>query len=118
MQQDIGVQTRALLLLFHLGNLFCPQPCRYDLETGEPSVFAKELNKGRAAGHPPCMYCLFFTYASNDSFPYSGSGSLLALPGVSLTAPTRSVAGKGPDYLYHGAKRLPGQPWSQVKHIR
>ena len=44
----------------------------------------------------------------------AGADALLSMPGVSLYAPVRTVAGKGPDYLYHGAKRAPGQPWSQV----
>ena len=55
------------------------------------------------------------TPAPPPSYTHAGSGSLLAMPGVSLTAPARSGSAKGPDYLYHGAKRLPGQPWSQVQ---
>ncbi|KAG1680939.1 hypothetical protein FOA52_009898 [Chlamydomonas sp. UWO 241] len=61
----------------------------YDLENGEPSVFAHELGgkggKARAFG-----------------------------PGVSLTPPART-SGKGPDYLYQGARRAPGQAWSAVQ---
>ncbi|GAX78544.1 hypothetical protein CEUSTIGMA_g5984.t1 [Chlamydomonas eustigma] len=63
----------------------------YDLETGEPSVFDKELKKGDDA--------------------------LMSMPGVSYAPPSRAQ-GKGPDYLYHGARRAPGQAWSQVSDAK